>query len=79
MPLSRITENSSDDHTRMIEIKSEFCNLNVNDRMKKVLELQIEFIKSIIGKTYSSINEVNRLVIKNLNDFTLSMGFKALI
>ena len=79
MPLSRITENSSDDHTRMIEIKSEFCSLNVNDRMKKVLELQIEFIKSIIGKTYSSINEVNRLVIKNLNDFSLSMGFKALI
>jgi hypothetical protein len=79
MPLSRITENSSDDHTSMIEIKSQFCHLNVIDRMKKVLELQIEFIKSIIGKTYSSINEVNRLVIKNLNDFSLSMGFKALI
>ena len=79
MPLSSLTENSSDDHTSMIEIKSQFCNLNVNDRMKKVLELQIEFIKSIIGKTYSSINEVNRLVIKNLNDFSLSMGFKPLI
>ena len=79
MPLSRITENLSDDHTSMIESTSQFCNLNVNDRMKKVLELQIEFIKSIIGKTYSSINEVNRLVIKNLNDFSLSMGFKALI
>ena len=47
--------------------------------MKNVLDLQIEFIRQIMGKTYSSIDELQRIVIKPLNDISTSMGFKALL
>ena len=63
----------------MIESKSKFYNSEVSDEMKQVLELQIEFIKGIIGEKYSSINEIYCRVIKELNFLSLSKGFKGLI
>ena len=45
MVLPRITENSDEDRTSMIVSKSSSCLQDLNDRMRKVLELQIEFVR----------------------------------
>ena len=63
----------------MIDTKeSSDCIQNVENRVKKVLELQIEFVRSVMRKKYSSVDEIERLVIKPLNNISLTMGFKGL-